>query len=375
MVWDGPTALRRIVLLPLLLFHALAAGRPVYAEGESLTVVALGDSTTAGTPGFRSPVEAPPEGEGDMRSQYAYWILQKHPDWRILNRGVNGECSDEILQRFDRDVAQVHPSAVIILAGVNDLYQGSSVARLKQNLQRLYEQAQISGVHVIACTILPYNGASVEIQHRMAEANAWIQSYSADHGLGFCDTFKVIEDPAHPFRLSSTPDGLHPDVEGYRQMGNAIADVLETWHLERRHDVGEEKVQKSEAEWKKLLTPEQYRVLRQKGTERPFTGTYYHSKEKGVYVCAACGNELFNSDAKFDSGTGWPSYWVPIQPDSVVIREDVSLGMRRTEVLCGRCGGHLGHVFEDGPAPTGMRYCINSAALDLRKESGKAKSP
>lgn len=120
---------------------------------------------------------------------------------------------------------------------------------------------------------------------------------------------------------------------------------------------------KSDDEWKKSLTPEQYRVLRGKSTERPFTGPLLHNKAKGVYVCAGCGNQLFVSGAKFDSGTGWPSFSAVAREGAVEIRFDRSLFMSRTEVLCSRCGGHLGHVFDDGPGPTGKRYCINSVAL------------
>jgi len=127
-------------------------------------------------------------------------------------------------------------------------------------------------------------------------------------------------------------------------------------------------MKKSEAEWRECLTPEQYRVLRQKGTERPFTGQYHASKEKGTYTCAGCGNALFSSDTKFDSGTGWPSFWKPLEEESVATEEDRSMWMTRTEVLCSRCGGHLGHVFDDGPNPTGLRYCMNSAALKLEPE-------
>jgi peptide-methionine (R)-S-oxide reductase len=139
--------------------------------------------------------------------------------------------------------------------------------------------------------------------------------------------------------------------------------------------VVKKKVSKTEEQWRQTLTPEQYQVARQKGTERPFTGEYHDSKEEGTYLCAACGNELFKLAAKFDSGCGWPSFYEPSEGDNVRTELDTSHGMRRTEVLCASCDSHLGHVFDDGPRPTGLRYCINSVVLKLDSPREESEDP
>ncbi len=190
-------------------------------------VVALGDSTTAGTPLFKSPIEAPPAGTGDERSQFAYWLMQQQPAWSVLNRGVNGERSDQIAARFDRDVLAHKPAAVVIIAGVNDVYQGRDVAHVTAQLRAMYDRASAAGIPVIAGSIVPYNTATPEQNRKMREINAWIAAQPArDANVIAVDTRAAVAAPGDLDRLAESPDGLHPDVNGYRAMARAIEPAL-----------------------------------------------------------------------------------------------------------------------------------------------------
>jgi len=192
-----------------------------------ITIVALGDSTTAGTPGFESPIEAPPDGRGDERSQYAYWLMQAQPNWRVLNRGVNGERSDHIAARFDRDVLSVCPDAVIIIAGVNDIYQGRTVASVTTQLGSMYDRARLAKIPVVAGSIVPYNTASADQNAAMREINRWIADEASKRpDVTFADTRRAVAALGDLDRLATSPDGLHPDWHGYRQMAEAISPIL-----------------------------------------------------------------------------------------------------------------------------------------------------
>jgi acyl-CoA thioesterase-1 len=194
---------------------------------QKLIIVGIGDSTTAGTPGFMSPVEEPPEGVGDPESQYSYWMMKAHPEWTVLNRGVNGERSDQILSRFERDVVAVKPSIVIVLAGVNDIYQGLASDSVKINLEAMYALAESKGIVPVAATVLPYNVARPTERNSIQEVNAWIAKASSVPGRLFCDTNLAVREEDDPDFLDSSRDGLHPDVEGYRRMGAALSATLE----------------------------------------------------------------------------------------------------------------------------------------------------
>ena len=184
-----------------------------------MVIVALGDSTTAGTPGFLSPIEAPPDGKGDVTSQYAYWLMQWHKDWTVLNRGVNGERSDQIAARFDRDVLANQPEVVVIIAGVNDVYQGRPTDHVKTQLAAMYSRAREAKIRVVAGTIIPYNTATPAQNAAMHEINVWIRLEAERMKNGYVDTRAAAASRDDPDKLGSTPD----------QMRELIKQSTDTW--------------------------------------------------------------------------------------------------------------------------------------------------
>ena len=223
----------RLVLVSAALLTLAATTTPA-ASGQrgqmnsKTTIVAMGDSTTAGTPGWKSRVEAPPEGAGDVTSQYAYWLMQAHPDWRVLNMGVNGERSDEIRARFERDVIAHTPAVVVVIAGVNDVYQGRPAQHVMDELDKMYRRAAAARIAVVAGSIIPYNTATAEQNTRMRQINAWIQQRAGQgSNLAFVDTRAAAAKADDIDQLFESPDGLHPSAAGYRRMAEAIRPILE----------------------------------------------------------------------------------------------------------------------------------------------------
>lgn len=196
--------------------------------GTTITIVAMGDSTTAGTPGWKSRLEAPPSGAGDETSQYAYWLMQARPAWTVMNHGVNGERTDQIRARFARDVVSLAPAAVILIAGVNDVYQGRSAGSVIEQLAAMYADAAREGIPVVAGTIVPYDTATADQNARMREVNDWIRTSPSRNGhVFFVDTRAAVAAPGQPDRLIESPDGLHPSPAGYRRMADVIRPVVE----------------------------------------------------------------------------------------------------------------------------------------------------
>jgi lysophospholipase L1-like esterase len=206
---------------------ALIISAMTFQSGDRVRIVAMGDSTTAGTPGFESPREAPPKGRGDETSQYAYWLMKAHPEWEVINQGVNAQRSDVIAGRFEEDVIALKPAVVVIIAGVNDVYQGRPAKHVKDQLAAMYKRAQKAGVTVIAGSIIPYNSATPDQNARMHEINDWIRAQAqADPRMLFVDTRAAVTAPGQPDTLISSPDGLHPDAAGYKRMADALEPAI-----------------------------------------------------------------------------------------------------------------------------------------------------
>lgn len=201
---------------------------PQKPMNQRITIVALGDSTTAGTPGWKSRVEAPPQGAGDETSQYAWWLMEAHPEWQVLNHGVDGERSDQIRGRFERDVVDHAPGAVVIIGGVNDVYQGREAQHVIEQLAAMYGRAARERIPVVAGTIVPYNTATKEQNAGMRAVNDWIRTRAAeDPNVSLADTRAAVAAADDGDRLFESPDNLHPSPAGYRRMADAIRPVLE----------------------------------------------------------------------------------------------------------------------------------------------------
>ena len=196
-------------------------------QQPKVIIAAWGDSTTAGTPMFKSPVEAPPGGEGDAAAPFAHWLMQAEPSWDVRNLGVNGERTDQIRARWERDVAPLKASAVVILAGVNDVYQGRAIDHVTTELRAMYDLAAAARIPVIAGSIVPYNTATPEQNAKMRAINDWIRAEAArDPDITFADTRAAAAREDNPDLLHSSPDGLHPDIDGYRRMAQTLAPAI-----------------------------------------------------------------------------------------------------------------------------------------------------
>ncbi len=206
-----------------------------FSQSERLVIVGLGDSTTAGTPFFKSPLESPPHGQGDPEGQYAYWMMRRHPDWKVVNCGIRGQRSDEIRARFDDTLAREHPHYLIVLAGVNDVFQDYPLDYIESNLAWMYSQAQMKGVIAVAATVLPYNSASPVHSKEIDTLNHWIKSAAEKYRIPLADLHQALADPNDPTKLNGSPDGLHPDVGGYRKMGKILTEIIEEMEAHRPH--------------------------------------------------------------------------------------------------------------------------------------------
>jgi lysophospholipase L1-like esterase len=208
-------------------------GSAVHADSDQKTlIVAIGDSTTAGTPFFRSPLESPPDGSGDPEGAYAYWMMERRPQWQVLNYGIAGETTSQIRSRFS-DALKQNPRYVIILAGVNDIYQGIPFSKAAENLMAMYREAEGRSILPIAATVLPFNNATPEQTKAIEALNTWIRKAADKMRIPIADLYVALDDPKNPGHLQDTPDGLHPGVGGYRKMALTLIDAIDpiekTW--------------------------------------------------------------------------------------------------------------------------------------------------
>lgn len=204
--------------------------------GEEVVISGLGASMTAGTPGFYSPRERPPHGQGDVRSQYAYWMMQLRPRWKVLNRGMRGQRTDQIEARFDYDVLDLNPHFLILIAGTNDLYQGYDVSWPLRHLGKMYIRAKENGIGVLSASVPPLGLADPELAAKILDFNREVRELAARSGAGFCDLYAALEDPLRPGTIAGSPDQIHPGVDGYRKMAEALTASLDprvTLHFPR----------------------------------------------------------------------------------------------------------------------------------------------
>lgn len=201
------------------------------ALADTFRIIALGDSTTAGTPLFLSPIENPPNGSGEVKNQYTYWIQQQHPDWEVLNAGVNAERIDQIAKRLQRDVFSKNPDLIIFMAGVNDVYQGESEKVIYQRLSEVYQSIHEKNIPFIACSILPYNSANAKTLHKIQTINQWIRENAPKWGGAFCDTYQAVEHPSNEGKLIATSDGLHPDIQAHQLLAQTLGTCINSLEL------------------------------------------------------------------------------------------------------------------------------------------------
>jgi len=218
--------MRKAVRVFITLLFPLATTQIILAESKSLVIVALGDSTTAGSPFFLSPLESPPAGQGDPEGQYAYWMMKKYPNWKVINCGINGQTTDQIQARLDQAFSY-HPRYMIILAGVNDIYQGLSLNAAAKNLNTMYHEAKLHGVIPIAATVLPFSAATARQSEAINKLNAWIMKNADVIRIEVADLHAAVCDPQNCDKLNGTTDGLHPDIGGYRKMGLILAGIID----------------------------------------------------------------------------------------------------------------------------------------------------